>query len=490
MPTRFDARTILIPLILLSGFLCFYALGRESLWFDEARSVIIARDGTLLWRSLLHDEGNMWLYYPLLHGWMSWGDSELVVRSLSALFGIAAIPAVYGLGAKHFGKAEGLMAAFLLSVNTFFVRYAQEARAYSLLLLLSVLASHFFLEALEKRSARRWIWYVLFSAAMIYTHLFGFLVLMAHGLSLFFRPKSTTPWKGLWLSAAGLFLLCLPLFLLSPWRAGCLDWVSPFRWDFLHHLLTSFAGGSEYLFSAYVLLFYFAWWGTAEKATADSPSRWPQIFLSVWFLSPIMATLLVSLLGKPVFVPRYLIISLPPFVMLGALGFCRVTEKPLKGLIGAVIVLLSSQSLHFYYITNTKEDWRGAAAHVLSKAQTGDPVVFFSYNMRQPFEYYLRRTSLPAERLQLVEIASQPYLSGDGTRLPDPDLTLLERLPKDHDRLWVVLSHNSYKNLGRDEQTKRILEFLERHYASKEEKGFRAIRVVLFEKKGPIPSKL
>src|SRR6185369_15661206 len=74
----------------------FYALGRNSLWIDEATSVALAR---MPWGRFLHTlwtyEANMTLYYLLLRGWIHLGTSEVVLRSLSAILGVAGVAATY-----------------------------------------------------------------------------------------------------------------------------------------------------------------------------------------------------------------------------------------------------------------------------------------------------------------------------------------------------------------------------------------------------------
>ena len=86
-------------------------------------------------------------YYLLLRGWLHLGDSVAWIRGLSVIFAVAAIPAIFLLGRKMLGTSFGLISALLLSVNAFQVRYAQEARSYSLLVLLLIVSSYFFVSA-------------------------------------------------------------------------------------------------------------------------------------------------------------------------------------------------------------------------------------------------------------------------------------------------------------------------------------------------------
>src|SRR5512142_752819 len=88
---------------LAGAALRLYHLGTRSLWFDEGFSAGIA---LMRWPDFLRINSgysaNMALYYLLLKLWMPLGHSDGWTRGLSALFGIAAIPALYWLARKMF----------------------------------------------------------------------------------------------------------------------------------------------------------------------------------------------------------------------------------------------------------------------------------------------------------------------------------------------------------------------------------------------------
>src|SRR5437763_5719357 len=119
-------------------FLRLQCLACKPFWFDETYSVEIARIGwhdfgrLLWWR-----EANMSLYYLLLRGWLHFGGSEFFMRGLSVALAAAMVPAIYWLAVRLFYRRIALVAAALLSVNAFDVRYAQAARSYTLFLLLA-----------------------------------------------------------------------------------------------------------------------------------------------------------------------------------------------------------------------------------------------------------------------------------------------------------------------------------------------------------------
>jgi hypothetical protein len=71
---------------------------------------------------------------------MGLGDSAARVRAFSAFTGTLTVPVLYLLGRRLVGRNVGLLAAFLLSISPFHVRFAQETRMYTLLTLNAALA--------------------------------------------------------------------------------------------------------------------------------------------------------------------------------------------------------------------------------------------------------------------------------------------------------------------------------------------------------------
>jgi hypothetical protein len=93
------------------------------------------------------------LYYTLLHCWVQvLGDSQASVRALSALFGALTIPVAYLLGRRLVDEKVGLVSALVLAISPFHVRFAQEARMYTLLTLSGSLALYAFMGLLDSHN--------------------------------------------------------------------------------------------------------------------------------------------------------------------------------------------------------------------------------------------------------------------------------------------------------------------------------------------------
>jgi mannosyltransferase len=132
----------LLGILALAALLRFATLGVQSLWSDEAFTWTIASKpfGAAM-AQVAGTESTPPLYYALAWVWEHlFGSSEVALRSLPALFGVAAVGVVYAIGAELAGRRVGLAAALLAATSPLLVWYSQEARAYSLLVLLAALS--------------------------------------------------------------------------------------------------------------------------------------------------------------------------------------------------------------------------------------------------------------------------------------------------------------------------------------------------------------
>ena len=77
-----DATPVPLALVVLaSGLVRFVGLGKESIWLDEATSILIARlklSSVVAWAAGdIHPP----LYYLALHFWLRFGETEFAVRA-------------------------------------------------------------------------------------------------------------------------------------------------------------------------------------------------------------------------------------------------------------------------------------------------------------------------------------------------------------------------------------------------------------------------
>jgi mannosyltransferase len=392
--------------VLVSSALTFSALDRRGLTQDEAGSIAYAHLGLReLWTKMATDEANMGLYYVLLHVWVRVGDSEIASRSLSAALGVGAVPVMYVLGRALFGPAAGLTAALLLGTNAFFVSWSRQARAYSLLVLLVTVAALCLVKAIQTRDGRYWAAYVVSGAAAVYAHFFGALVLPAHAASLACAPRGAVrPRTGL-LAAASLAVLLSPLvvFLATAARIGHLAWVARARPLRVHELLVTFAGGQKLLI-VYGVVCLPVFLGQAVQAyrTGKGQGAWPHALVVGWLALPIAAILVASTV-QPMFVDRFLIVCLPPLLLIAGTGLAGIRPAGLRVVILAIVLLGAGGALHRMYVAPDLEGWREAARIVHFGRRPGDAVITGRGAVR-PVAYYLRKLGSPLEPVTLSEV--------------------------------------------------------------------------------------
>lgn len=142
--SRFTFYAVLITLL---GFLLrIYHAARLWLWGDEAWGLYLIRRG--FWQLTLETalDHHPPLYHQLTYMWSLFaGRSELALRLFSIFAGVLSIPLAYQVGRRLSGRAVGLAGALLVAIAPFSVHYSQEARMYSLAILLSLASSYLLL---------------------------------------------------------------------------------------------------------------------------------------------------------------------------------------------------------------------------------------------------------------------------------------------------------------------------------------------------------
>ena len=401
---RYRHALLLLPLGITAA-LAAYRIGARSLWLDEVYRVSLAgTDWPTAWHTITTREANMVLYYALLHYWLRLGHSEAVVRALSAVAAIFCVIPLYCLGLRLFGATHALLASVLLSINAFFIRYAQEARGYTLLLLLTTISSLLFIRALDRPTTGRWIAYVVVSALAVYAHLFGVWVLAVQLLGvIFLRQAPGRRWRFIAAQVAIAGLLT-PIALWASRRHNALDWVPRPTLRSLAEFGDALTGYGGPVLSALVLgacaLFLLASWLPGARPESRK-TRWSQGFLLAWLAVPVLGTFVFSLLITPAFSPRFLISSLAPLALLAAGGVLALRPVGLR--IAVVLALLGFAARgRPWYVDRQKEDWRAATAYLLAAAAPGDGLVFAQTFARRPFDYYL--AALRPKRVSLEPV--------------------------------------------------------------------------------------
>jgi mannosyltransferase len=380
---------------LVAAILRFHAITAKSFWLDEGISVEIAR---LPWRQffyvLRHREINMALYYVLLHFWLSLGSTEAFIRGLSVLFSLATVPVLYALGVRVWGRTAGLLAAWLLAINAYHVRYAQEARGYVLVVFFATLATWLLIRHLQEPSSACWPAYTAACALAVYSHLFGALVVVAHGVSLGFLRRRELPSKDLLRSVRWLAYALVPIALIVvSVGASSTRWIPPASVRSVLQFFVMLAGNNGIrLLALDAVAAGFAVFGVCRqwRGSGRSLDFWGQIVVFSWLIVPVALVLLVSIV-RPIFLARYLLACLPAAILVVAAGISTVKPRILAWIFVAAISIFSILGVFSYYLQDfdlERDDWRSATAYVLDRALPGDGAFFYQNFGRLPFEFY------------------------------------------------------------------------------------------------------
>jgi O-antigen/teichoic acid export membrane protein len=175
---RIDWRAVAIVAGLIAVGVGIRVVADRSLWLDEATSWYQSQ---LPFPALIEDLRTTDVHPPL-YGILLWltvhvtGESELGLRALSIAAGAGLIAMLFVTGRAMFDRRTGLIAATLGTLAPILIWYSGEARMYSLLALLGLIAVWAQYQAVSVGKLRYWLIYAIAAAAVVWTHYFGALL--------------------------------------------------------------------------------------------------------------------------------------------------------------------------------------------------------------------------------------------------------------------------------------------------------------------------
>jgi uncharacterized membrane protein len=175
-------RLALLAVVVIALFARLHAISDSAIWYDEAYSLLLARETPIRILALTALDVHPPLYYLLLHYWsLVWGQSPLAARSLSALFDVGTLLLCLKLMSLIASRRATCVAALLLVLLPISLRYSQEARMYTLLAFWLMGATvALVLWVLKPQKKRFAVLYGVLMTAALYTHYFAALCVMAH----------------------------------------------------------------------------------------------------------------------------------------------------------------------------------------------------------------------------------------------------------------------------------------------------------------------
>jgi mannosyltransferase len=483
MPAKIAKKPQLIGLSLLTLLafaLRLYQLGTPSLWYDELLELDVAQGPFWQIGPQLERHAAMPLDYYLLYGWLKLGRHEMWVRFPALVFGTLAVPVIFVLASRLFNKRIGYVATILLTWASFSIYYSQEVRPYALLLLLTMLSYLGLWQAYKTGQLKHW---GLAIAAMVgagLTHYFTLFLLLPMGLFVAYQQLMQLKHKKLWQHTFCFGLCILALLTIftfngrlrhlynvggrfstvvsQPETLTVSSTEKPNKGSgpaqdtqfFTESVLMPLSAAepvtllvyNAFLISAFLSLLF-----------ARFHRRSAILLLTGWLFWPIILIYFFLLQRGTFFAVRYILYTLPAYIILVAYGIDTLTavilrHSPFKPaaafqtrrLLYLSLVVLGVTPLVFgelnelltHYASDTREDWRVIGQMLYANATPADAVI--AVNAEPALNWYYPPAKAPFGLFN----RSEPIWAA----------------MKQHKRRWFVLSSYSFK---RDEGLRQWL---------------------------------
>ncbi|MBD2345113.1 glycosyltransferase family 39 protein [Anabaena subtropica] len=499
-----------IAITMLGAILRFHNLGKEPLWVDEAATWRFAQMPlSQLWGEDAIRETNPPLYYTLQHFWLIFGQSEIALRSFSAIISTITIPLLYGVGRILGGHWLGLIASALLATSTINIQYSQEVRAYGLMgtaATLSILGlaylfthpfqakiiigkgliysfqSHNFINSDKSQQLvadLSWIAYIIGVSIDLYCHNTAVLLLIIANIIACVWWLTTGKFNRIffvnWILAN-----CIPLLLWSWWIPKILKqalvtlssfWISTPTLGTFFRTLTELYSSEYYLLIIVALASLGIWYWRHQPI---------KIILTLALsIGTLFLAFLISL-WKPIFITRIFIWTTIPSFLIIAAGVLKLRKK---SLISVALAILLTMQIYFtgsYYKQYKKEAWNQVATYVISLAKPDDMVLLFPSTIDAAFQYYFQ-PSLPITQYGLrrwkFNIPRLPH-----TRITEITSNKLNHIIQEFNRVLVVIRNRKFE----DPQNILIAEISQNMALVNHRYFSQKIEVLLFEKSQPL----
>ncbi len=457
IPTEFHTRSIDHKTTWILGFLMIgvvlfsvFFLSKQSLRLDEAQSLWQSSHSPAGILKVVASDVHVPFYHLLLHAWQKWvGNDIALARDFSLIFFVLTIPAVYLLGNLSFSRSVSLFAAIMFAASPFLNWYGSEIRMYSLLTLLTVLNQYFFLLIFKRQPVTRLTWtgYLITAILGMFTHYFFSLVLLVEVLFYFTHRRlfPSNTFKKLAATALAIAALMAPwLYYVYSLKAlgNSQPNLSPPDTVNLFNSFSQFVFGFQndhvntILVSLWPISVLLAFLALRRKNNMLPDVR----YFLMSAVIPIVIAFIVSVFVLPLFVARYMIVTVPSlYLFLGWIisTYPRPLRNPIKALL---IVVMCSMLLQQVVSASTpvKENFREAAQYLNLNADARDVIAVSAPFTIYPVIYYYQGpamiTTLPIwDRFKVGSIP--PF---DPATLP----AQVDQIKGGHQNLWLLLSYD------------------------------------------------
>lgn len=418
---------VLVLICILYAVFRLRGVTDACLWFDEIFSVHAAEHSwnafiPFIAKDLIHPP----LFYLLLKIWIAVnGDGLLSVRLAPETFAIFSIVPFLMLCRELKLRPLATTLAFsFFAANGVLIKYAQEVRMYSLLLLLS-LTSIWLFSRFYFRGKSFWV-LVVANILLVYTHYFGWFVVAAEFAAIMLnqRPKvprtwlmaaiaaaAFLPWVGTVLNFAdgGLGLGQNLGWIQSPGISAivdlALDLVDPFYFQESSGEATANFAVAIPLLIVFLIAFILRFVRSRKGDEGESIK-----FLALICGVPLVLAFVLSwLLPVSIWGTRHLLIVFPQAMMLGAVVLNEIDSSLVRRSMIACILVLTTAGLTLQLVRTKPNEQIWCAWESLAKNWAADPRSnsqpkrLYVFEDLVAYHYWFATRELPGYEIVLVK---------------------------------------------------------------------------------------
>jgi len=378
-PNRIAVCLLLTGIIFYVG-LRLWHLGTYPLWFDEVFSVNMAKlDWTKMFATVLADRIHPPFYYTVLKLWTAvFGFSVLSLRAASSVCSILTLIPL-GRIAKRLSLTWTTfsMVIWISAFNPFLIHYSQEVRMYALVVLLSVWSIDLYTELLTNDSIRTFTWFSAVNVLLIMTHYSGVAIVSIEAAHFLYYRRSQ--WRRF-------LMACIPpVAALGLWMTAVLhydrggglkeniDWIPRPQIADIPHLYGDLGGRANFPKASIFSLILFLPPILLSLRTRCKNRSFDETYILLVLLTtlPALALFLMSILLKPMWEDKYLIICAFPYLLLFGTSLADIPTRWRNTFACCILVWISIAGLQLARRDDARLRFDSLASDIIALEREG-----------------------------------------------------------------------------------------------------------------------
>jgi uncharacterized membrane protein len=475
-----------------------------NVWSDEASTLTTTNFGIQhTFNEIFSVEKQAPLYFLLLSLWRGISHSIFFARVFSIIFSIASIAIFPGVAKNWFSEKQTKYLTAFFALHPFFLSMTLEIRAYSAIILLSLLLLKYFHQGFlsdENRDSKRrsQLLFFIFSILSLYTHYYlGFNLVAYFCVLLAFRRWKDA--KNYFYGMLLVGLLFVPLFAIISQQFTSRDtgytteksvaiflrtvWTQFLTFSFPTEVYPTLEPTFVSILRNWIARIGIALFAIYAIATRFRTLDWRfATFAIINVVICLFFALTYYALGEIYIAIRHFSTVFVVSIFLQFLVLSAVIPKTSKRIwIGIALILLClfPYSLYKLYPNIAKRgDWARVAEFVEQNEKPNQPVIVFQIYDVLSFRVHYEGTNkiLPDEKF--VDFWLEGKKDSEDSFRRQIDFTI-SKIPTEADEIWLLTDDNCQKT----EACKPLEEFVEKNYNVIETKDFYLERVRLLKKK-------